>query len=191
MLRTSQYLLLRSGSRGHDTMREHFTLPGTIICSNFSFTFVDLTLANVLDDRSTILRCKVPNFTVVSVFHACCQRLKYILLLLQFEIFSAFTPQGIASSRLLPIIYWSDEFLNRASIFKHRLDIREEHFRNHMLYAHCTPQNSRSTYSIIFALLQCSHLRSCIRCEQHSCCLFQATASTQLHPHFVILAPLH
>ena len=47
--------------------------------------------------------------------------------LLQFEIFSAFTLQGIASSRLLPIIYWSDEFLNRvsrASIFKHRPEHR-------------------------------------------------------------------
>ena len=61
-------------------MREHFTLPGTIICANFSFTFVDLTLANVLDDRSTILRCKVPNLSLVSVFPAYCQRLKYILL---------------------------------------------------------------------------------------------------------------
>ena len=77
MLRISQYLPLRSGSRGNDTKCEHFTLPlaGTIICANFSFTFIDLTLANVLDDRSTILRGKVPN-----LFHAYCQRLKYILL---------------------------------------------------------------------------------------------------------------
>ena len=44
-------------------MREHFTLPGTIICANFSFMFVDSTLANILDDRSTILLCKVVNFT--------------------------------------------------------------------------------------------------------------------------------
>ena len=77
VLRTSQYLPLCSGSRGDDTQCEHFTLPlaGTIICANFSFTFIDLTLANVLDDRSTILRGKVPN-----LFHAYCQRLKYILL---------------------------------------------------------------------------------------------------------------
>ena len=49
-------------SRGHETMRENFTLPGTIICANFSFTSVDLMLANILEDGRTILRCKVPNF---------------------------------------------------------------------------------------------------------------------------------
>ena len=84
-----------SGSRCHDTMRKHFTLPGSIICANFSFIFVDLALANVLDDRSTILWRKVPIFPLVSVFHAYCQRLKYIPALLQFQIFSAFTLQGV------------------------------------------------------------------------------------------------
>ena len=78
VLRTSQYLLLLSGSRCHHTMRKQFTLPGTIICANFSFTFVYLTLAKVLDDRITILRCKVPNFPLVSLFHTYCQRLNYI-----------------------------------------------------------------------------------------------------------------
>ena len=58
-MRSPQYLLLCWCSRGHDTMREHFTLPGTMIFANFSFTFVDLTLANILQDGSTILRCKV------------------------------------------------------------------------------------------------------------------------------------
>ena len=59
VLRTSQYLLLRLGSRGHETMREHFTLPGTIICANFSFTCVDLTLANVLEDRTFDVRFRI------------------------------------------------------------------------------------------------------------------------------------
>ena len=97
-----------------------------------------------LHNRSTILWCKEPNLPVVSVFHAYCQRLKYILLLLQFEIFSAFTSQGIASSRLLPIIYWSDEFLNRVSralIFKHCPE--PQHLWRTFLQPHavCTPQN--------------------------------------------------
>ena len=97
---TFQYLLLPSSSRGHDIMREHITLPGIIICANFSFTFVDLTIANILEDKITILRCNVQNFRilhpVVSVFHTYCQRLKHIRLLWKFEIFSAFTLQGIA-----------------------------------------------------------------------------------------------
>ena len=143
VLRTSQNLLLRSGSRGHDTMSEHFTLPGTIVYANFSFMFVDLTLANVLDDRSTIIWCRVPNFPVVSVFHGFLPTSEIYSALLQYEIFSAFTSQGIASSRsrLLPIIYGSDEFLNivsRASIFKHRQEPRHSWRTFSQPHAVCT-----------------------------------------------------
>ena len=112
----SQYWLLCLSPRCHDTMSKHFTLQGTINCANFSFTFVALTLANIL-----CVRCRISH-PVVSVFHTYCQHWKYILLLLQFKIFSAFTLQDIASSRLLPMMYWSNDFLNRvprASIFKH------------------------------------------------------------------------
>ena len=38
-LRTSQYLLLSLCSRCQITVCEHFTLPGTMICANVSFTF--------------------------------------------------------------------------------------------------------------------------------------------------------
>ena len=48
-------------------MREDFTLPGTMVCAKFSFTFVDCTFANILEDVSTIPRCKVPNF-IPSIF---------------------------------------------------------------------------------------------------------------------------
>ena len=92
------------------------------------------------------------------------------------------------SSRLLPSkasMYWSDEFLNRslevprASIFKHCPEPRHSGRTFSQPHVVCMPPNSRSTYSTIFARLQCSHSRSCIRSEQHSCCLFQATAPTQ------------
>ena len=172
-------------------MREHFTLPGTIICANFSFTFVDFTLANVLDDRSTILRCIVPNFQVVSVFHALCHCLKYILLLLQFEIFSTFTSQGIASRRFLPIIYWSDEFLNRVS---KSLDIqaspRASTFVKNILATSCRMHTTEFAQHLLNHLCAIA-IFAFTQCEQHSCCLFQATAPTQLHLHFVILTPLH
>ena len=82
----------------------------------FSFTFVGLMLANIFEDGNTIFRSKVPDFTPsISVFHEYCQRLKHILLLFQFEICSAFILQGIASSRLLPSIDCSNEFLNRSA----------------------------------------------------------------------------
>ena len=59
--------------------------------------------------------CRISH-PVVSVLHAYCHHMKCILLLLQFEIFSAFTLQGITSSKLLPIIYWSNDFFNRLYI---------------------------------------------------------------------------
>ena len=97
-------------------------------------------------------------------------------------------------------MYWrhnlSNEFLKkvqRALIFKHSPE--QQHASKTFLQPHavCTPPNSRCTraYSTIFARLQCLHSRSCIRAEHHSCCLFQATAPTQSHPHFVILTQQH
>ena len=41
-LSSPQYLLLSWWSRSNDTMREHSTFPGTIICAKFSFTFCRL-----------------------------------------------------------------------------------------------------------------------------------------------------
>ena len=49
---------------------------------------------------------------VFSVFHNYCHHLKCILLLLQIEIFSAFTSQGITPSRLLLSMYQYNEFLS-------------------------------------------------------------------------------
>ena len=46
-------------------------------------------------------------------------------------------------------------------------------------------------YPTTFAQLQCLLLRSSIWSEEHSPCLFQATAPTQLHQRFVILSRLH
>ena len=46
-------------------------------------------------------------------------------------------------------------------------------------YAVCTPSNSLRTY--IFARFQCSHSRSYMRSEQHSCRLFQTNAPTHWH----------
>ena len=66
------------------------------------------------------------------------------------------------------------------------LDICEEHFHNHMLYALnwiCSALTQSSSL--------CCNSSSCILSDQHSCCLFQATAPTHLLLHFVILAPLH
>ena len=68
-----------------------------IVCANFFIHFVYLTLANILEDGSTIRLYKVTNFTpsifsavsIPSIFDYCHHRLKYILLLLQFAIFSA------------------------------------------------------------------------------------------------------
>ena len=60
---SSEYLLLRWCSRGHDILCQHCTLPVTKICANFFIHFVDLTLVNILEDGSTILRRHVPNFT--------------------------------------------------------------------------------------------------------------------------------
>ena len=51
--------------------------------------------------------------------------------------------------------------------------------------------HSRRIFSTTFARLQCSYSSSCILSEQHLCCLFHATAPTQLHPRFVILTALH
>ena len=59
-LRSSAYLLLCWCSSGHETMREHFTLPGTIICANFSFT------------RQYIWRWEHNPFNVWNIFYFCC-----------------------------------------------------------------------------------------------------------------------
>ena len=103
-----QYLLLRWCSHGHDIARCACTAPGTIICANFFIHFVNLTLANILNmgAQSFDMRCQ-NSHPVFSVSHDYSHRhLKYIMLLLHFEIFSAFTSQAsstqsIASSRLL------------------------------------------------------------------------------------------
>ena len=73
-----------------------------------SIHFVNLTFANILKmgAQSFGVRCRISH-PVFSVSHDYCHRhLKYIMLLLHFEIFSAFTSQAsstqsIASSRLL------------------------------------------------------------------------------------------
>ena len=113
-----QYLLLRWCSRGHDTVCEHCTLLGTIICANF-FVYVLSSwrwpIHAKMGAQSFSTRCRISN-PVFLVFHDNCQDcLKYILLLLQFEIFSAFSLQGIASSKLLPCMYWFDEFFNQSA----------------------------------------------------------------------------
>ena len=106
--RSSHFLLLHSCLRCHHTTLR--TNTGTIICANFSFTFVDLTLANILGDGRTVLLCKVQNFTP-SIF-------SIPLLLPSSEIFSAFVAIWdifcITSqlryhiSRLLPGMFWSN-----------------------------------------------------------------------------------
>ena len=186
-MRSSQYLLLYWCSRCHDNMLKHFTLQGIVICANFSFTFVELTIANILEDRCTILLCKVPNFKLC-IF-------SIPLLLPTSEIYSAFVAvwdifcfylpryHFTESSRLLPSMFWSNEFLNRSATANtaKSLDIQDcpepLHLWRTFLQPHAVymPPNSSSTYSTIFAWLQCLHSRSCIQSEQHSCCLF-------LHP---------
>ena len=82
----------------------------------FFIQIVDLTLANILEDGRTILRFKMPNFTpsIFSILHLLPTSEIYSAFL-AFEIFSAFTAHGIASSRLLLSMYWYDEFLNRSA----------------------------------------------------------------------------
>ena len=166
----------------HNTMCEHCTLPGTIICANFWFHFVNLTLATLLKTgaQSFGVRYQISHPTF-SVFHDCCCNLKYIQLLLHFGIFHAFTLQGIASSRLLHSMYRSNEFwtevprassINQAStiaptfvkkIFATTCSMHTATFKQHLLNHFCTI---------------CLHACSCILSEQHSCCLFEATAPT-------------
>ena len=84
-LRSSQYLLLCWCSSSHKTTCEHFTFPGSIICANFSFTFVNLALANILEEGCTILAsgCKMPKNNKTQYF-------QYSTIMPMSEIYSAF-----------------------------------------------------------------------------------------------------
>ena len=101
-LRSAQYLLLRWCS--HYVQAFHITRYHYL--GQF---FIHVCRLDTCHNtwKSFCVRCWISH-PVFSVFHYYCQRLKYTLLLLQFEIFSAFTLQGITSSRLLPSMYWSD-----------------------------------------------------------------------------------
>ena len=169
-------------------MHKHCTVLCTLVKLSmpiFHSCFVDFMLANILEDGSITLLCRVPNFTP-SIFCI-------TLLLPTSEIYSAFVVvwdnfvlQDITSSRLIPSLYWSAQFLNRNAkmmtrslIFKHHPEPR--HLWRTFLQPHtvCRPLNLIRIYSTTFSLLQCLHSHSCILSEQCSCCLFKATAPTQ------------
>ena len=199
-LRSSQYLLLRWCSRGYDTRREHCTLPGTIICANFSFTFCRLAVCqytwrwDTLGAQSFGVRCWISH-PVFPAVHDYCQRLKYILLCcnLRYYLLSHSTESrqgGYFLACISLMNFWSEVPLGQG------LYIQEPRHSSRTFsqpHAVCTPPNLSSIYSesTNFARLQCSHSRSCFRSEQHSCCLFQATAPTQSHLRLVMLTALH
>ena len=124
------------------------------------FKFVYLTLANILEDGSTIVtlnssvqgaKLKPSSFSIPH-------------LLPMSEIYSSFVavwfmlPQGITSSRLLPSMYWSNIFLNRvpralrASISKHSPEPRQH---RHAKIGH--------------AKLDMRNTRTCKSCTQNAC----------------------
>ena len=113
--------------------------------------FVGLPIYLKKETQSFGLMCRISQ-PVFSVFHNYCQRVKYMVLFLHFEIFSAFTSQatqGIASSRLPPSMYWSDEFLNRsAKSLDNQASPRAPTFENvlhKLIFAPtCIPSNSLS-----------------------------------------------
>ena len=123
-------------------MHEHFTSPGTIICANVSFTFVDLTLANILQDGSTILRCKVLNLapSIFSIPRLLPTSEIYSALVAVWDIFCFYIAryhikQVTSYCVLVQRIFEQKCQEPRYSSIAQSLDIHEEHFRNHMLYA--------------------------------------------------------
>ena len=91
------------------------------------------------------------------VFQDNCQhQLKYILLLLQFNLktLSAFTSQGFASSRLLPSMYWYTALLNRsAKILDIQASPRASTFVKNVFASRC------SRHATTFAPHLLNHLR--------------------------------
>ena len=117
-LSSPQYLRLHWCSRWlwrcHETLREHWALPGTIICASLlcrldDSRFVDLTLANTREDGSTILRHKVPSFKLS------------ILSIPRYKVFCSLHCKvshqaGYLLACICSMNFWTD--VPRASIFK-------------------------------------------------------------------------
>ena len=112
----------------------------TYLCQFFLSRFVDLTLANTREDGSTILwhkpaiRCQISN-PVFLVFHDNSQHhLKYILLLLQFELLLHCKVLRQAGYFQACISLQQKCQAPQCSSIAQGINIREEHFRKHMLY---------------------------------------------------------
>ena len=142
-----------------------------------SFTFVDLTLANILQDWSTILRCKVLNFapSIFSILPLLPTSEIYFAFVAVWDIFCFYIARyriKLVISYHVLVLWVSDQKCQEPRyssimiiMITQSLDIREEHFRNHMLYSR--PQIRAALTQPSFARLQCSHSRSCIPSEQH------------------------
>ena len=160
-LRSSQYLLLRWCSRGYDTRREHCTLPGTIICANFSFTFCRLAVCqytwrwDTLGAQSFGVRCWISH-PVFPAVHDYCQRLKYILLCcnLRYYLLSHSTESRQAGYFLACISlmnFWTEVPLGQG------LYIQEPRHSSRTFsqpHAVCTPPNLSSIYWILLRVNQ-------------------------------------
>ena len=183
-LRSFQYLLLHWCSRDQDTLcnsasASHYQVQLSVPIFHSRLYTLRLPLYLKMGAQPFDVRCRISH-PVFSVFRNYCQRLKYIVLLLQFEIFSALTSQAIASSRLLLACIGPKNFSAEVPTYYQE------------------PWYSRITQSLISSALTQPSSRDCnvafkkfFGSEQHSCCLFQAILPTQSHQHFVILTPRH
>ena len=133
--------------------------------------------------------CRISH-PVVSVLHAYCHHMKCILLLLQFEIFSAFTLQGITSSKLLPIIYWSNDFFNRLYI---QASPRASTFVKYIFATTCGIHTTEFAPRLLnhlcviamFTFKQLHSIWAAFMLPPSSHC------TTQSHPYFVMLHSCH
>ena len=150
---------------------------------------MDKTLANTRVGWNIILWQKVTNFTPnILVFYNYCQHcLQYILHLFNFIAFFH-ALQVIISSRLLRHVFWFDEFFNSLGSAKSQFPHAPQNSWGTFSQAHvlCKQPHMSIIHSFTFTRSQCSHSRSSIQSDQHSCyLLFAPTHLTLAEPHFV------